>query len=158
MANGFLGILIFLLITISGFKIASKYSGRTHFFKAIQELNYSLISCVSFSKEDLTCVISKQYANESLSNLLKSVYHCKINGKNDYLFPEFLTEPEKNDLIFYFNNLGNLDTDSQLKLLEDYKQKFNEYIKECKLHEDKEGGLYKKLGVIVGIIAFIIVV
>ena len=131
---------------------------RTSFYKNLQNFNRDFISSISFSNEDLFFLLSKDYNDESLNQTLKSVIEVIRGNKTAYLYPSFLTNREKEELTRYFKRLGSFDLNTQLQLLTRFESVFENIVQNCITSENKEGALCKKMGIIVGIMTFIIVV
>lgn len=153
--NLIIAICLFILGVLIGYLFSLRYSKRTGFYKALSEFNSDFISSLTFNFEELPTLLNRNYNNEDFERTLNS-----FNYQNDQVLflPNYLNKREKNEIMLYFSKLGCVDAITQLQMLKRYECIFDKTINECRALEQKEGVLCKKMGVIVGIIIFVLVV
>ena len=130
---------------------------RTNFYKALSEFNSDFFSSVNFNQEDLTTLLKQDYNQEDFQKTLNSIIE-RFNSNQSIYLPNYLATREKNELLHYFLQIGSVDARTQIELLKRYERIFEKKNNECLTLEKQEGALCKKMGVIIGIIIFIIVV
>lgn len=67
-----------------------------------------------------------------------------------------LTEPEKNLLTRFGNELGTTDTNGQLAILDCYIKYFEDFLLEIDKHYQNKSKLYRSMGIFTGALIFII--
>ena len=150
-----IGIVIFFTSVIVGISSSKKYLNRYKFYNSIKNFNQDFKSILSFKRDYIEKLYKKEYKFEYFNDILKQ----KLSETNkNLILPNFLTDDEKNEINNYFYAVGRFDAITQNEILIQYEQLFNERIKHCYEENKKYGALYQKIGVIVGLIGFIIVV
>lgn len=148
---------LLVICSLSGIKLSSKYKIRREFFSSLVNFNRDFYSAVNFRRDDMNDILSKSYESE-IFNKLTSDKKSGLKNHSAINFPDFLSENEKVQLKSYFSKLGVSDAADQLKMSDDYQKIFEEMLKKSEDDDKKQGLLYKKMGVIVGLIAFIIAI
>ena len=157
MTKIFLGIILFLIAFICGDNLSKKYANRSLFYNSLEEFNGDFISLINFRKDNLITLLKKEYSSEYLNILLQSKIQVICNKENDLDMPSFLLEKEKLELEEYFSQLGIYDSNTQLDFLKRYNEYFFNKVTESKSEEKQKGALYKKIGALIGVISFILV-
>lgn len=157
MTKIFLGIILFLIAFICGDNLSKKYANRSLFYNSLEEFNGDFISLINFRKDNLITLLKKEYSSEYLNKLLQSKIQVICNKENDLDMPSFLLEKEKLELEEYFSQLGIYDSNTQLDFLKRYNEYFFNKVTESKSEEKQKGALYKKIGALIGVISFILV-
>ncbi len=149
-----LGLVAFALCVILSMFLSAKYKERKDFFNDFSFFNKSLIKEVGFGQKTLGEMLNRINNNSYFFVKLKSeIFNIKINAQKNML---------KYDEIAYFDeyvsNIGTSDKESQIE----YLKTVNEYLKEKvdKTQEEykKYTALYIKMGILIGLIAFIIII
>ena len=155
--NLFVGIGLFSLIVICGYKLSNKYKNKEMFYKSMLSFNRRLTSNVAFRRDELFTIYSLEYDCKEFSNML---IHFKQNNNDDtnFLYPEYLSDEEVLDIKTYFAGIGMNDVQTQLNILNDYSNIFQSKYETCRMESNRRGQLYRKLSFMVGLIAFIIVI
>ena len=157
MTKIFLGIILFLIAFICGDNLSKKYANRSLFYNSLEEFNGDFISLINFRKDNLITLLKKEYSSEYLNKLLQSKIQVICNKENNLDMPSFLLEKEKLELEEYFSQLGIYDSNTQLDFLKRYNEYFFNKVSESKSEEKQKGALYKKIGALIGVISFILV-
>lgn len=157
MTKVFLGIILFLIAFVCGDNLSKKYSNRSSFYKSLEEFNGDFISLINFRKDNLITLLKKEYPSEYLNKVLQSKIEVMRENINDLNMPSFLIDKEKRELEEYFSQLGIYDSNTQLDFLKRYNEYFFNKVVESKNEEKQKGTLYKKIGALIGVISFILV-
>lgn len=157
MTKVFLGIILFLIAFVCGDNLSKKYSNRSSFYKSLEEFNGDFISLINFRKDNLITLLKKEYPSEYLNKVLQSKIEVMRENTNDLNMPSFLIDKEKRELEEYFSQLGIYDSNTQLDFLKRYNEYFFNKVVESKNEEKQKGTLYKKIGALIGVISFILV-
>lgn len=145
----------FLLLGIGGgLKFSEKYTEKNKFYKSLCDFNEEFYSEVVFFKKGLTVLARKTYLSSAFNNLIKSFF---THGVKNLPLPKYLNDYQKSDLYAYFSRIGKSDSQTQVEIYETFKKKFaSESCLACD-EQKKYSGVCKKMGLFVGLIAFIII-
>ncbi len=158
-ASFVIGTSLFLICVFGGILYSKNIDDKLAFFKAMRELNMEFVSSIKFRRDDLLVILCKDYGNENLSSILREKTANVRSGKEVTLrFPPYINEKEKYQISNYFIKIGKYDCETSLTVLQNYDEYFNSTIKKLTEEKSQKGVLYKKLGIIIGLIAFIIVI
>lgn len=158
-------IALFVCFSAAGKYYSDKKSKKALFFSSLCEFNGDYIKEMRFSRRHIAEILSEKYASASLNALLQKVKNSRL--KNEEIKNEFvetkalglvLSEKEKSDVSAYFFKLGKSDAFSQIEECMRYGDIFKKYLLESEATDKKYGTLYKKLGVVFGLIAFVIII
>ncbi len=149
--NIILGFLLFLASLIVGVILSRKYSKRTTLFSEFCAFNQVLISEVEFSQNTLKSIVEK-VPDGNFIVLIREYFYNKKLSKIEYL------NDEEIDLVLtYFNNIGGQDKHSQLQYLKKIDIDINKRLVCCKNEMKKYKTLYIKIGFLIGIVLFVLV-
>ncbi len=149
---------LLILSVLVGISISSKITNKKNFYKALLDFNNDLLTEIKFQRNDVNFLLLKSYMCDDFNELLKQKLHI-INGLySEIYFPKYVDKNEEYELKEYFSKMGMQDADTSIELLTRYGEVFFKKYTDL-MQEDKiKGTLYRKMGVMVGIIAFIIVI
>jgi hypothetical protein len=151
------GIALLILGSLLGLSLSQKITDKKKLYKALLTFNHDFLMEVEFQRNDLLTMLKRKYPSEDFNNILMQKISI-INGvKNDLIFPNYLTDSEKAELQDYFNKLGLHDCNTASIFFERYAKIYSNIYSEIVQEERVKGALYKKMGVILGIIACVIV-
>ena len=145
-----------------GYSISLNYIKRKKFYCELSIFCNSLKSEIGYSQTRLEELITKHLKdlkNAELSSMLEN-YLLAIKN-NDLSFKIFtnigiLTEREKETLLSFFKSLGRLDANNQLQNIEKFLNFIEvDYASACE-ESKRLGGLYTKIGVIIGAVLALI--
>ncbi len=146
----FLGFLLFIASILLGYILSTKFTKRTSLFSEFSSFNQLMINEVEFAQNTLTSIVD----NTSNSFAKDVVVYLE---KNEFSKYDFLNE-EENDLILnYFKNVGSQDKISQLQYLKKIDLDINKRFNMCKDEMKKYKQLYLKVGFLIGLILFVLV-
>ena len=146
----FLGFLLFIASVLLGYILSTKFTKRTSLFSEFSSFNQLMINEVEFAQNTLTSIVD----NTSNSFAKDVVVYLE---KNEFSKYDFLNE-EENDLILnYFKNVGSQDKISQLQYLKKIDLDINKRFNMCKDEMKKYKQLYLKVGFLIGLILFVLV-
>lgn len=162
-------LLIFAIIASStyiGFGFASYYRQRLRFFKDIQDFASKLILEINFSKKNLQEVVESNISTcgndfkKILIYFLNYLKDINFQFSKDLMFSKkTVLSFEEQQLVFMFlSGLGKYDLFNQIKEIENYNGKFKALIESAELENKKFGGLYIKLGLMLGILIGILII
>ena len=162
-------ILLYLILVAGcsyiGYGIGNFYVKRYNFLMNLILFANHLKTEINFSHNTLENIVNKHIDNFSVEfkKVLKN--YLIVLEESDYVTMSDLTnnlnniylEPsEQNEMLQFFSILGTSDASSQIKVIDKFINSFNLFLNEAKIQKEKYGILYKKLGVLVGILLVII--
>lgn len=149
-----------------GFGIASFYRRRKRFFDDLILLCEKLCVDISFSKENLSSIISANKA--SFSKDFKGVLGGYLNFLNlkenevssSSLFKKqsIISSEEQESITLFFKSLGRLDASNQIVEIENFKEKFLALKKKADEENKKFGSLSLKLILLFGVLIVILLI
>lgn len=150
----------FLIIgSLGGIVISKKYDQRVIFYSCLKQFNIDFLNELTFSKKNIEQILSNNYGFSPFSELLNAKKNqLHFQKKYSYNIPNWINDSESKEIIYYFNSLGKCDCETQKNSLMRYEKIFDEKLCAVKEEKTKYGMLIKKTGVIVGLIAFILMV
>lgn len=152
----FIGIFITVLCTIIGFFLSTKYSNKKKFYLDFYEFNNIIKREIKFTQKTIISLIENYKYDNSLFYSYMYKFFIEKNGQE--IECDYIDENEKNFFLEYVKTIGTSDVYTQEKYLEN----INDYLKEKKQKsiddEIKYKKLYIKLGFLIGLILFIIVI
>ena len=151
------GLCFFCICTLIGIINSKKYSNRYKFYTALLNFNQDFKSVLSFRRDYVEKLLNKDYKFQPFNEILEQKLSNSFN-KNTLNLPDFLNDEEKYEIVEFFNQMGKFDAITQSEIAIRYEELFKRKIESCDIDNKKYGLLYKKLGIIVGLIVFIIVV
>lgn len=155
---------MFVCFCAAGAYFADKKTKKSLFFSSLCDFNAECVKEMRFSRRPITELLSEKYSSPVFNDLL-----CVV--KNDLTLGKVVAKPcasrfrgvdfsvkELGDINAYFNKLGKTDALTQTEECLRYADIFNKYLSECESQEKKLCTLYKRLGLIFGLIAFVVVI
>ena len=158
--------LIITCCTYIGYGFSSYYRKRLRFFKDTSNFASKMIVEITFSRNNLREIITNCLSNygNDFKNLLNN-FLVYLNDNSTLFSEEILFKNIKNlsiedkqTLFLFFKSLGRYDAESQIKELENYKMKFNDLKTNAEADNKKYGGLYIKLGLMIGLLIAILLI
>ncbi|MCL2599201.1 MAG: stage III sporulation protein AB, partial [Firmicutes bacterium] len=125
-----------------------RYKARCQFFVDIVGLIDALMIDVRYKQEGLPSIL-RDYQTAIKSELLKTISDY-LAGRLENTKHTILTKQEMHKVKQFFLSLGRLDSDTQLLVLEGYKQEFVVLCSVAKEKFSKYGGTAIKLGFLLG--------
>ncbi|MBQ7340146.1 MAG: hypothetical protein IJW43_04775 [Clostridia bacterium] len=150
-----LGVILIVSSIMISKELSKKYCNKRIFFNDFYSFNQLLINEVSFSNNTLPSIIEKI---ELKTDFYKIINEMFVIGSSNIFLPLYLSEKEKEFSIFYLKNVGKGDSISQKNYFLESRNQILEYLEESKLNEKKYTPLYLKIGVLLGILIFIIII
>lgn len=152
----FLGVAIVVLCTFLGYCFSVKYKERKDFFSGFFSFNKLFLTEVQFGKKPLPQIVG-ELEND------KSVFYKIINSvmsgeKPDRKALKFLDEDEYSFLISYVENMGRTDVVSQTELLKRAEIYLSDKNVKCEAEEKKYKTLYIKIGFLLGLMGFVLII
>lgn len=149
----FFAILMLFLSVVFSQYLLKKYSDRTKFFSDFNSFNNKMLNQINFEKRTLISMLNDLEENDFNKKL--KIY-CN-NLKEDFNL-QYLTEDDNLTLNEYFELLGRSDQSTQNKHLLMYEKIINEKLTNAKIEEKEKKTLYLKMGLMIGLILFIIII
>ena len=136
-----------------GCKISNKFSARRKYFEDLLFLLNTLVSEMKFSQTNLAQVLEKNCPIKSKLRLNVDEFLDYVNGKTPTLTlsKHYLTEREYEFIKEMFSMLGRYDLDSQIYIIEGFKERVNDFYAVNKEEESKKSNASKKLGIMAGL-------
>lgn len=148
----------------AGAYFADKKTKKALFFSSLCDFNAECVKEMRFSRRPIVELLSEKYSSPVFNNLLCVVKNDLALGKTEikpcasgFCGLDFSVK-ELGDVNAYFNKLGKTDALTQTEDCLRYADIFNKYLTECEAQEKKLCALYKRLGLIFGLIAFVVII
>lgn len=153
------GGLLALICCYIGLLIKRRYASRVTFFKSASAFCIMLSDELSMRKTPIPVVCDKFTAGRRgvFEDLLCEWARSVKLGKNaDFDKYKLLKNDETKDIATFLNMLGKTDLKDQLAHVEHYKEAFDRKTTECESQSKKQGAMYFKLCVLLGIAIILI--
>ncbi len=147
-----LGIVLICLSTLLGYIMSGKFSLRKEFYNDFYNFNNKLKQEISFKQTTITNIIKNN--DESDFYLVLNNY---IKNNSFDFDKQYLSKDEIEYLHNYLKILGTGDKQSQLEFLGKANESIMEKQKESTENEKKYIVLYIKLGFLIGLVLFVLV-
>lgn len=163
-------LLCFAIVFICGFMgygISKCYLQRKKFFFCLSNFLITLKTDISFGAKSLTTIVENgiNHSNSNsefkllLENYLKILNNLdKVEMDNLFKGIMFLTVQERESILMFFQNLGKIDSYSQIEEINKFFITSENYYITAKDDSKKYGSLYIKLGVIIGAFVSILII
>jgi len=152
--NFFLGIICIFICTFIGYLLSSKYKDRHIFYEDFYNFNNLLKNEISYTKNTIVEILNNYKNNDN--DFYKIIIKC-ICEKKEFSFPvKYISDDEKIMFMEYVENIGMGDVDSQASFFDLSNNRIKDLLKSAKDEEKKYKNLYIKLGVLSGLVLFII--
>lgn len=160
-----LSIILIFLFGVVGYGIASNYIVRKKFFFEFNNFLDSIKSDIEFSSKKIFEILDEQLLSKRDRNFIQLLQNysrglkAQLQIKKDELFENItiLTEQEKESIYIFLKRLGRGDVFSQTEYIVQIKNKCDEYYKSANEECKKYGGLYTKLGIILGALVALVI-
>ena len=152
----FLGILVILFSTFIGYILSKKYTKLKNFYCNFDNFNKMLKTEIAFSQKTLKEIIDEKY---SINNDFLFSFKLYLENKENFcLNINYLSSDEKAFLLEYFENIGKTEKGSQLEFLKKAEERLSTFYKNAIELDKKYKTLYIKLGFLIGLIIFILII
>lgn len=148
----------------AGAYFADKKTKKALFFSSLCDFNAECVKEMRFSRRPIIELLSEKYSSPVFNDLLCVVKSNLLLGKTEtkpcssgFRGVDFSMK-ELGDIDAYFYKLGKTDALTQTEECLRYADIFNKYLTECEAQEKKLCALYKRLGLIFGLIAFVVII
>lgn len=149
------GALILLLCTYLGYIFSRKYALKSDFYTSFNDFNEKIKNEVRFTQGSVLYVL-KGY--EGKTDDFFSIIRLRLNNKSvEKLKPKYLNDSEWRFLIAYCDEVGTGDRNSQIVFLESIDATVKNSLKKANEERVKYKNLCVKLGFLVGLMVFIII-
>lgn len=160
------GVALFAFCFLLGRYFSAKKSKKAAFYSALCDFNANFINELNFSRKKISELLVPDYSSKNFNALILIVKQkkCEQNAlclKNE-LSGEWQNELDLSDgqiseIENYFSFIGSSDALSQESECLRYSELFKKQLAESEKGDKTLGSLYKKLGFIIGLIAFVVV-
>ena len=149
-----------------GFGLSKYYRKRKRFFEDLILLCEKLCVDISFSKENLSSIISSNlsYFSKDFVEVLNA-YLNYLNNNGQTISSEaffkkstLIKEEEKEVITVFFKSLGRLVATSQVSEIQNFKTKFSDFKMLAEEENKKFGSLSLKLMILLGLLVVIILI
>ena len=142
-----------VLFGFIGFILSGKYSERKNFFEDFLAFHKYFKTEISFTKKTVAEIADNLKKDTDFYKLFNEYF----NNKN-FTQLKYLTEEENGFIENYLTNIGVSDKYTQLEYYNSLDDKIENYTKTAQDDRKKYQPLYIKLGVLFGIIVFILLI
>lgn len=146
------GLLVFAISAFAGWVFSQKYKKKTVFYNSFKDFNLRVKNEVSYSRNTILHVVNKVNVENDFNVCVKKFF----NEKKFEFGKSYLSEDEKNFFNDYLNTIGLGDPKSQTEYLEKIHAIIDEKRKLAYEEEKKFKPLYLKLGILIGLMLFIV--
>ena len=153
--NLFIGCVFLIICTWFGYNFSLKYKNKRIFYENFAEFNQRFINAVSFSHETILELMEKEKGDDLFYSSLKDKF---VNKKSKVRKIEYLCDTEYDFFCSYLNMIGNVDKETQLEYLNSVTDKVQAELSNSILDEKKYKTLYIKVGFLVGLMLFVVVI
>ena len=152
----FFGILIIVLSTIIGYLFSLKYTERRCFFEDFNSVVFKLKNEITFTQRPVIDVINSTVKNDSdILIIYNSFVQNKINYTDNL---KYLSSNEKNFVFDFLSSIGIGDVTSQSKLVDVAISESSSFLKQAIDDEKKYKTLFIKLGLLIGVTLFVLII
>lgn len=152
----FIGVLLIIFSTILGYALSQKYTKIKKFYHSFDSFNKLLKTEIAFSQKTIKEIVNqKKVDNDDF--LINFVAYLEDKEKFN-LKISYISSDERNFVIDYYENIGKTEKSSQLDFLKKTEESLSVYHKNAVDLEKKYKSLYIKLGFLIGLIIFILII
>lgn len=150
--------------TYVGFGISSYYKKRADFFAELMNLCDKVRAEIDFSGKNLTAIFENQKYEGNLGkvvqNFVEYLKNNDVNLTNKQLFHgvRILKDEEKSMIFDFFARLGRHDSNSEVKLIDDFKNLVEPHQKLSNDEKIKFGKMSVKVSFLLGLMVAILIV
>lgn len=151
MGNILFSILFGVVGALIGMYFSNRLARRRCYFEGMIMLVNDFSSDIRFRQTNLSDILSSQ-SNSAIKNNV-SEFASFVDGKTEKLLITRgdLTRREYEAVKAFFSDLGTYDLSTQIIVLENHKQKFNEFYEAARKKEKEQAGMSVKLGFMLGL-------
>jgi hypothetical protein len=149
-----LGLILLFVSMLIGFAISYRYTFRKNYYKSFFSFNSVVLSEVSFGKKTIKSLIEEN----NNGNTFYRAFDLLMQKKNIELSKRVYTNDDLILLKEYSLMVGKSDSKTQEAYLTKMSEILSEIYNKCVDEEKKYKELYFKLGLLVGLIFFIIII
>ena len=153
-----IGISVTALSTFIGKKYTDKYCKRYSFLKALCDFNSALLRDVKFKKNGILDVLGDDFGNKDFDVFIHEYKLAMESGSNLPTLPDYLDDKDKEEIDGYFIKIGKSSSVSEYNFLLLKREEFAERCSELKIESQKYSSLGTRLGFILGVTVFIIII
>ena len=132
--------------------MTKKYVQRSRFYSEFNNFNSVMINQVNFQKKTLINVLNEYEKNDFIK------YICEYCINNSKVTLAYLNSEDIKSVDEYCDLLGRSDQQTQNKHLIVYEKIIQDKLKYAKEEEREKKNLYLKMGLMIGLILFIIII
>lgn len=162
--NFVIGLALLLLASLFGIGIANGYKRRLKFLCDMDSFLLFLQGNCAFLQDSFRKVLTSQKSVYGIDfNQFLSDLETNLDKRDKYLSEwqstqKIISKDEAKFIAEVLLNFGKLDSSSQIEELKNAKRNWNEKIQSARVLTNSKGTMATKLGIILGIGLFIIVV
>ncbi len=149
-----IGLISIILCVFVGFRLSRKFLDKRLFYQAFYKFNADFKEEVSF-KQTLLFDLVKNFEGEE-GVFYENIYQFYFNEKFSKKKIDFLSEEENEYFFNYLETLGRSDKQAQENFLLQSNSYISDKFNESISNEKKFKTLYIKIGFLIGLIIFII--
>ena len=154
--NFILGLTVFCLSVGISILLSKKHVDRLNYYNSFYSFNNSLKNEVSFTKKSIITIISSnKHKNDYFNKRLTAKF---INKDIMIDKPYFITNEEIAYLDGYLDSIGALDAKTQIELLNNAENTLKDNLSKCQNDSKRYKSLYVKLGVLIGLLMFVLII
>ncbi len=150
-----LGLFAFVLSVLLSVFLARKFTDKRKFYSAFNRFNSLLKNEVSFSQKTVKSLVKDcEFESDYFNSKIKDRFLIKNNIKP--INPSFLNKEEIEYLDLYLKEIGGSDIKTQMNIIGQAEKFLTENLEKSKLEETKYKKLYIKMGVLIGLLVFVL--
>ena len=152
----FIGLILIVLSIFISYLLSEKYSIRKKFYSSFLLFCKKLKNEVTFSKETIVSILKKDLQS---NDLFYKALRKRFLGEDDIkLNFNYLLEDEIDYLKVFFDNIGTTNSGLQYEFLSETEKIVSEKYITVKEEEKKYRSLYLKLGFLLGLLIFVLII
>lgn len=152
----FFGVLAVCLCVAASYKMADKYTERRKFYESFGDFNKKLKNEVYFTRKTIISVLEENSnKNDFFYKSVNEYYH---NNKQRVRNVKIFSEEETDFFNKYLEILGVSDGASQIKHIEATENYISDKFSQAVDNEKKYKSLYVKLGFLLGLLIFVLII
>lgn len=154
--NLFFGLIALIFSVIISVFLSRKYVDRSNYYNSFYNFNKSLKNEVAFTHKTILGVVNSNIkSNDYFYKRLKAKFIDKEILKEK---PSFITKEEIEYLDNYLEVIGGSDVKTQLSILDKTEETLSDNLNKSKLDEKRYKSLYIKIGVLIGLLLFVLII
>lgn len=137
-----------------GFIFSARFKESSEFWDEFLSWHKKIKAEITFSQRSLPEIFNSTEKDDLFLSIAKGFF----DTHTIYPKPTFLSKDEYTFLIKYLDSLGTTDKNSQLDFLNSMENELNDFKNAAEIKNKKFRPLYIKLGFLLGLIVFILIV